>query len=129
MYNYLMNELQPIENERPSHLFKPGVSGNPSGRPKSDATIRELAREHTETALQTLAEIMQNEKAPHSARVHAACALLDRGWGKPTMHVESLTVGATFEDLLKLGYEANKNYTPPVQPSYMFENLEGLDVV
>jgi hypothetical protein len=43
-----------------------------------------LARQHTERALQVLAGIMDQEAAPHSARVAAATALLDRGWGKPT---------------------------------------------
>lgn len=62
--------------------FKPGQSGNPSGRPKSDHRIQELARQHTPLALQTLADICANGEV-ESARVSAAIALLDRGWGKP----------------------------------------------
>jgi hypothetical protein len=31
-----------------------------------------------------LAHIMRANDAPHAARVSAAQALLDRGWGKPT---------------------------------------------
>jgi hypothetical protein len=42
-----------------------------------------LARGHTETALNVLAGIMNETQAPHAARVSAATALLDRGWGKP----------------------------------------------
>ena len=44
--------------------------------------MQELARQHTEAAIDTLAEIMQDEKAPHSARLSAAEALLSRGWGR-----------------------------------------------
>ena len=49
--------------------------------------IRSMARTHTEKALKTLAAIMRQTKAPPAARVAAAQALLDRGWGKPTQVV------------------------------------------
>ena len=39
---------------RHAGMFKPGQSGNPSGRPKSDKTIRDLAKIHTEDALKNL---------------------------------------------------------------------------
>lgn len=50
---------------------------------KASADIRSLARSHTEAAVRTLAGIMRQPKAPAAARVAAAQALLDRGWGKP----------------------------------------------
>ena len=43
---------------------------------------------HTAQALETLAEIMQDGTAPHSARVAAANALLDRAVGKPRQELE-----------------------------------------
>lgn len=55
---------------------------------KTPTDIRSLARSHTETALSTLAGIMRETKAPHAARVSAAVALLDRGWGKPQQTVD-----------------------------------------
>lgn len=69
--------------------FKPGQSGNPNGRPKVIGHLRDLARAHTEDALRTLAEICTNADAPHSARVAAASAILDRGYGKPTQTIEA----------------------------------------
>ncbi len=69
--------------------FKPGRSGNPSGRPKIIGHIRDLARQYAEDAIKTLAAIMIDEKAPPSARIFAANSLLDRGWGKATTYVES----------------------------------------
>ena len=55
---------------------------------KTPADIRSLARNHTAKALSTLASIMNQRKAPAAARVAAAQALLDRGWGKPTQPVD-----------------------------------------
>jgi hypothetical protein len=54
---------------------------------KTPTQIRSLARSHTETAINVLAGIMQQKDAPPSARVAAANALLDRGWGKPTQPI------------------------------------------
>ena len=56
---------------------------------KTPADIRSLARNHTAKALSTLASIMNERKANPAARVAAAQALLDRGWGKATQVVEA----------------------------------------
>ena len=67
--------------------FKKGQSGNPGGRPKVIAEVKELARAHTAEAIETLASIMTDPKAVPAARVSAANALLDRGYGKPPQHI------------------------------------------
>jgi hypothetical protein len=54
---------------------------------KTPTDIRSLARAHTESALKVLAGIMNQDDAPAAARVSAAQALLDRGWGKPTQPI------------------------------------------
>jgi hypothetical protein len=68
--------------------FQPGQSGNPGGKPKGLAEVQQLARAHTVTAINTLAQIASAAKAPPAARVSAAQALLDRGWGKPMQPME-----------------------------------------
>ncbi|TAK45280.1 MAG: hypothetical protein EPO27_10710 [Betaproteobacteria bacterium] len=63
-----------------------GQSGNPGGRPKEMGYLREIARKHRE-AIETLVTVMQNSEATDQARVHAATALLDRGWGRPAQTI------------------------------------------
>jgi hypothetical protein len=46
--------------------------------------IRNLARAHADAAIQVLVEIMSQPDAPAGARLSAAKALLDLGWGKAT---------------------------------------------
>jgi Family of unknown function (DUF5681) len=67
--------------------FKKGQSGNPGGRPKVVAEVKELARKHSGKAIETLVSIMSNPKAAPAARVSAANALLDRGYGRPAQHI------------------------------------------
>jgi hypothetical protein len=51
-------------------------------------TLAELAREYSEAAVATLAEVMTDVSAPPAARVSAASALLHRGWGRAQQTVE-----------------------------------------
>jgi len=54
--------------------------------------VREAARQFTDDALKTLAAIC-NEGQSEAARISAACALLDRGYGKPTQQLETGSPG------------------------------------
>lgn len=55
------------------------------------ATLTEIAGRYTEEAIETLAEIMNDSRATHSARVAAANAVLDRGHGKPVQATVEIT--------------------------------------
>jgi Family of unknown function (DUF5681) len=79
-----------------SGSFQPGISGNPGGRPKKLADVQEAAQEHSVDAINTLASIMNNAKAPPAA----ASALLDRGYGKPlqAVHAENTNVHYAVSD-------------------------------
>ena len=103
---------------RHAGMFKPGQSGNLSGRPKSDKTIRDLAKIHTEDALKTLAEIVNNPKASDTARVQACNALLDRGWGKAPQYTENVNVGVDYLSYLDmLAKEATEEELKSVEVS------------
>lgn len=70
-----------------STSFRRGQSGNPGGRPKCEGEVRELARRFTSEAIGSLVEIATGAKFDPRARVAAATALLDRGYGKPPQNV------------------------------------------
>lgn len=66
--------------------FVKGQSGNPGGKSKVLAdgrTLTDLAREHTPKAVQALVDVLDNGEASDAAKVSAATAILDRGWGRP----------------------------------------------
>ena len=71
-----------------------GQSGNPGGRPRILEAVRDIARESTTLAIETLRTIAADTEAPHAARVSAATALLDRAWGKPMQGHAVLAVSA-----------------------------------
>jgi len=62
--------------------------------PKTLTEIRSLARSHTKTALNVLVGVMRSKDATATARVSAANAILDRGWGKTTQPIENGDDGA-----------------------------------
>jgi len=45
--------------------------------------VRFIARRHSQAAIMALARILRSHRPPATARIAAANALLDRGWGKP----------------------------------------------
>jgi hypothetical protein len=51
--------------------------------------VKAAARELTPVAIDTLEKAMRDHKAPWAAKIAAAIAILDRGWGKPMQPVEA----------------------------------------
>jgi Family of unknown function (DUF5681) len=108
-----------------STSWKRGQSGNPDGRPKRPATVevrriiadvKAAAREMTPKALATLEQVMDDPKAPPAARVGAATAILDRGWGKPKQSIEG-QVGLTLERMILMATEREERQAFPAGPS------------
>ena len=70
------------------------TGGRKPGTPnKATADIKAAASQHGPQALAALIEIATNGEAPAAARVSAAVALLDRGFGKPGQSVEVTGAG------------------------------------
>jgi hypothetical protein len=99
---------------RRSTSFRPAVSGNPGGRPRRpDAiaarqifvTVRAAARAPTQEAIDTLASVMRDGRAPPTARISAAVAILDRGHGRPSQAVD-INVGWDLDRLTEDELEA-----------------------
>src|ERR1700685_2448460 len=61
---------------------------------KTVTEIRSLARSHTRTALNVLVGVMRSKDATATAKVSAANAILDRGWGKATQAIGNSDDGA-----------------------------------
>lgn len=74
--------------------FKPGQSGNPTGRPKIFNDVKELARQYTTEAVEALVAAL---KRPGEA-VPAANSLLAYGYGRPQQTVNIRKIG-NWEDL------------------------------
>ena len=74
----------------PGIPFKPGQSGNPSGRPKIPQEFKDLAKEHSISALKKVIFIMESGVSDHKDQLRAAEIIMDRAWGKA---VQDLTLG------------------------------------
>lgn len=92
---------------------KPGErrGGRTKGTPnKATIVIKDAAREYTEQALETLAKVMIDVEQPAAARVSAANALLDRGYGKPSNVIAGDEDGGpikTVSEIRLVGVQAN----------------------
>ncbi len=66
--------------------FKPGQSGNPSGRPKIPDDIKKILKLQAPNALQKLLTLMESDD--ERIALVAANSILDRAWGKPVQATE-----------------------------------------
>lgn len=62
---------------------RPGAGRKKGKVSEAKRHLAELAKDHAEAALKVLVDIAKSSSAPEAARVSAANAILDRGYGKP----------------------------------------------
>ena len=67
---------------------RPGAGRKKGEISQAKKDLAAEAKKHAGAALQVLASVAQNSKAPAAARVSAATAILDRAYGKPRQSVE-----------------------------------------
>lgn len=67
---------------------RPGAGRKKGAVSQAKRDIAEMAKEHAEAALNVLVTIANSAKASDAARVAAANAILDRGYGKARQSVD-----------------------------------------
>jgi hypothetical protein len=98
--------------------FVKGVSGNAGGRPRAAVDVQTLARSYTEAAVRTLAEALHDPKL----KVAAACALLDRGWGRPS---QPLTGEGAATNIVLLHLDAARAASAQLTAAFEQGTIEG----
>jgi hypothetical protein len=93
-----------VRNPLGKNQYAPGAA---AAAKKIIADVKELAKELTPKAMTALEGVLDNEKAPAAAKVSAAIAILDRGWGKPRETVD-VTHRKTLEELVKESYQLER---------------------
>ena len=78
-------------------------------------TLGELCREATGEAVVALRAVMGSDEASAAARVSAACALLDRGWGRlrQRLEVDEGLPGEGGEDEPRLVWPGDPDFVEP----------------
>jgi hypothetical protein len=101
-------------------VFKPGVSGNPSGKPRDIAGIQELARSFGPGIIRMLNRLAKSKKTPPAARISAGLGLLDRGYGRPPSfsttdaNVFRRAVELSDDELIAIAAQSGLKLDPPV---------------
>ena len=82
--------------------FRPGHSGNPGGRPKMPAALRDGMRSLADDAMRVLEDALVSDD--ERVRLMAAAQILDRGYGKPNQTVD-MNARVNSADIVKAGHE------------------------
>lgn len=82
-----------------------------------EVRIKRLAQKHGERAIETLRDVMDDVEANENAKVNAAKAILDRGFGQPSRKIEQ-KVDVTVVDTRRAHLDAMRQVAakPPTRP-------------
>jgi hypothetical protein len=72
-----------------------GAGRKPGAVSKAKRELADMAKDHADSALNVLKSIMENDQEPASARVSAANAIIDRGYGKPPQALQHTSPDGT----------------------------------
>ncbi len=73
--------------EKPEHLWKPGQSGNPGGRPKRVAELAARAGQYTDVVFAQFEDMLKNPLTRDETRLAICREMLDRGFGRPAQGI------------------------------------------
>lgn len=82
--------------------FEPGKSGNPGGRPRLPAEVREMARGYTEQCIRKAGSLIEHKDPNVSLK--ALTFLMDRAWGKPTQPISGDDDGPPLKNLVEVRF-------------------------
>jgi len=100
---------------------RPGAGRKPGQVSQAKRDIAEMAKGHAAKALEVLIGIASNSKAPSAARVSAASAILDRGYGKPRQAVD---MDGAFAGSLTVTYVTGPTGPAPILSDEDYETDE-----
>ena len=103
----MTEEQSKLMRDAAGRLLPGQRSLNQKGRLPASFRVRTLARSYTQEAIEVLAEAMRNATTA-DARIKAATALLDRGWGKPAQQL-SAEINDTKVVTINLGWVSGRS--------------------
>ena len=92
--------LPPVERNAAGQ-FRPGCSGNPSGRPKKtpeEETAVRMMKAATPEAVDIILKIIRDEKSSCYAKLQAAEMILNRAMGRPDNYLKVENVEESVEE-------------------------------